>query len=319
MLKVEVGKKEFSTPTYFPAVSRKEIRDSKNMFVELVTSSGYPRLLISSYDYGRLGTSDQRRIIGRISDYYRKGSIILLDSGMFESYWRGDLKWTFGRYQDSVRNVDSDFYFSYDALPSQEDFDMPRFLSETRKNISASFALTTRSECIPIVHARSPRDLVKLARLLVKADPGRIRNIGVSERELGRSISERGKTVAALRKVLGGRNGGLLHLLGCGNPLSMAVYAYAGADTFDSLDWALSACDRSDDRLVDYSHLELLNCKCDVCKKPSIDSFSRIFLHNLLFYQDFSIKLQSMIKQQTLTDYLQQTAGKELLSRLGLN
>src|SRR2546427_7130824 len=118
LLKVEVGKKEFVTPTYFPAISRKKMGDPDDKFVGLVTSSGYPRLLISAYDYGPIRTTGQRRVVGRLSEYYRRDSIVMLDSGVFEAYWGDNSRWSFQRYRTSVRNIDSDFFFSFDILPT---------------------------------------------------------------------------------------------------------------------------------------------------------------------------------------------------------
>ncbi|WP_182212931.1 hypothetical protein [Stenotrophomonas acidaminiphila] len=48
----------------------------------------------------------------------------------------------------------------------------------------------------------------------------------------------------ALRKALddNGRYVGL-HLLGTGNPISIALYAWAGADSFDGLEWCQTVVD----------------------------------------------------------------------------
>jgi queuine/archaeosine tRNA-ribosyltransferase len=319
ILRVTVGKKQFVTPTYFPAISKKEIRDPEDEFLELVTSFRYPRLLVSAYDYGRLGSLSQRRAVGRLSDYYRRGSIILLDSGVFESYWRGDDKWTFRRYRESVKNVDSDLYFSFDPLPSSGKANKDAYRELTLKRVSDSFKLANGNECVPIVHAKDPAHLTEFVADLVKKESEMFRNLAISERELGSSISERTVTVKKLRKLIGGRKGGLLHILGCGNPVSMAAYSYAGADTYDSLDWALSSCNPFEDTLVDYSHLELLGCKCKVCRTPSFKPPTNVFLHNLLFYQNYSLKLQTMIRQGTLRDYLLEMGGKQFQARIDRN
>jgi queuine/archaeosine tRNA-ribosyltransferase len=318
-MRVTVGKKQFVTPTYFPAISKKEIRDPGDEFLGLVTSFRYPRLLVSSYDYGRLNSLSQRRAVGRLSDYYRRGSIILLDSGVFEAYWRGDDKWTFSRYRESVKNVDSDLYFSYDPLPSSEEADKEACRELTLKRVSDSFKLAKGNECVPIVHAKDSAHLIEFVKTLVRKESEMFENLAVSEKELGSSISERTITVKKLRKLIGGRKGGLLHILGCGNPVSMAAYSYAGADTYDSLDWALSSCNPFEDTLLDYSHLELIGCKCEVCRSASFKPPTNVFLHNLLFYQNYSIKLQTMIRQGTLRDYLLEMAGKRFLARIARN
>ena len=85
---------------------------------------------------------------------------------------------------------------------------------------------------------------------------------------------------------------------------------------FDSLDWAVSAFDPVEDNSTEMSHFELLGCKCEACTNSKIDSSSKIYLHNLLAYQQFSMKLQAMIRQRTLVDYLQEKVGKAFLDEL---
>ena len=43
-----------------------------------------------------------------------------MDSGTFESYWFNDSKWNFNRYKKQVENTASDFYTSFDSVPSVE-------------------------------------------------------------------------------------------------------------------------------------------------------------------------------------------------------
>ena len=315
LLEVKVGKKQLVTPTYFPAISRKEIRDAKDCFLELVTTSGYPRLLVSAYDYGKTGTKAQRRAVKRLSDYNRHGSIVMLDSGVFESYWREDPRWAFTNYRNSVMKIDSDFFMSFDVLALNK-VTYEEFRKLTLQSILDSSRATKRSHCIPIVHERNPSNLVHFVSDLLGRIPELFASLAVSERELGQTISERCIPIMKLRRSLNKHGGGLLHVLGCGQPISMAFYVYSGADTFDSLDWALSAFDPQRERLIDRSHFELLGCKCEVCKKSKIDPSSRVYLHNLLSYQKYSMKLHSMVNQGTLFDYLQELTSKPFLNKL---
>src|SRR5437867_1586774 len=116
LLEIEVGSKHLVTPTYFPAISRKAIRDPGNTFLELIAASEYPRLLVSAYDYGRVGTHAEKRVVRKLRQYCRSGSILVLDSGIFESYWREDSRWSFEKYRESIETIDCDFYLSFDVL-----------------------------------------------------------------------------------------------------------------------------------------------------------------------------------------------------------
>jgi hypothetical protein len=56
-----------------------------------------------------------------------------------------------------------------------------------------------------------------------------------------------------------------------------------------------------------------------VCRKTTLDPLSKVYLHNLLFYQNHSLKLQAMIKQGMLRDYVLAMTGKEFVTRLARN
>jgi hypothetical protein len=62
--------------------------------------------------------------------------------------------------------------------------------------------------------------------------------IGVTEKELGRSLVERLRNAAQLRTILSA--GGLdipIHVFGCLDPISVWLYFLCGADVFDGLSW----------------------------------------------------------------------------------
>jgi tRNA-guanine family transglycosylase len=315
ILNVEVGKKRLATPTYFPAISRKEIRDHDDKFLELVTASGYPRLLVSAYDYGRIRTRSERKAVARLHNFYESGSVLILDSGVFESYWRQDHRWTFRKYRESAMNIQSDFFLSFDVLPPEKKTDTI-FRQVTINYVRNSRNVPTESHCIPIVHGASPTQLLRTASDVTREFPSQFAGLAVSERELGNTISQRCATIMTLRRMLNRQDGGILHILGCGQPLSIALYVYSGADTFDSLDWAVSAFDPIEERTVDFAHFELLKCNCLVCNDRNIHPSSRVYLHNLLFCQMFFKKIHMMIKNRTLNDYLQVLTNKEFLANL---
>lgn len=314
LLEIRVGNKKMVTPTYFPAISKKEIRDPADKFLELVTMSRYPRLLVSAYDYGKTRSIAQRKAMRKLCEYNKHTALIMLDSGVYEAYWRENSRWGFRSYREAVNRIGSDLFLSYDILPTGRSRSSFRQLTLTSILDSSKLG----EHCIPIVHELTPLTLLDFVRYLTRKAPTIFRRLAVSERELGRGISERCNTVKELRSILNRNGEGFLHILGCGEPISMASYAYCGADSFDSLDWATKAFDPVGERLLDISHFELLGCKCDVCTSLEIDQSSKVYLHNLLFFQRYSMKLHTMIRERTLADYLQELTSKEFVKGFGL-
>lgn len=301
-MRITKGRKELTTPAFFPAVSGLAFGFDTPEILRLLLSSQYPRLLVSCYDIPayRLGN---RKLIGELSDRFRNGCFVLLDSGVFESYWKNDRSWDFAKYQSAVRQIDSDFYFGYDVLRKPET-DRKQFLRNTLLFVKRSSSSSRTSQYVPIIHGFDPRHLITVLKGALKQSAD-LQTIAVAERDCGRSLIERAQTILEVRKLIDERDEKiLLHVLGCGNPISIPVLAYCGADTFDSLDWIKGVIDRESLQLSDLSHLELLDCQCKVCKSRVPNQVSKALLHNLLFYQEFGIQIQNMIKAERLWDFL---------------
>jgi queuine/archaeosine tRNA-ribosyltransferase len=313
VLKIKAGVKQLSTPTYFPAISRPRMTlPSEQVFITLV-SAKYPRLLVSAYDFHEMQPLTRTKTIGEISDFFRNGSIVMLDSGIFESYWSRDNSWTFKEYAKWVKRVDSDFYFSYDLLANVT-FSEKKFLAKTISQINRSRSIDETSYCVPIVHGLHIKQILSVIRKVASIDDG-LRMLAVSERDCGQTLSERANTILEIRKTLTENSlNSVLHVLGCGNPVSMAVYCYCGADTFDSLDWTQMVIERNELRLANLSQLELLNCTCKACLREIRVPLVKALLHNLRFYQDYVMKLQAMIKRGTLRDFLVAFVGHDFIN-----
>lgn len=315
VLRLTKDQKQLITPTYFPAVSG--IRFPVDQIVNLLHTISYPRILVSCYDIFAMKSKRKIRTIQRLSNYRKKGAFVLLDSGVFESYWKVDVRWSFNLYKISIHKIESDFYFSFDVLPNEKR-STKLFLESTYREIRSSSSISNTSECIPILHGTNPKQLISMVEKFVNSFPDISRFIGVAERDCGRSLSERAHTVIKLRQILNKYDSGIgLHILGCGDPLSLAMFAYCGADMFDSLDWSETVIETNELRTHALSHYELLKCQCAACSKStSQDPITSAFLHNLLFYQDFVINIQNMIRHNTLHDFILQYVGADYLRRL---
>ena len=69
--------------------------------------------------------------------------------------------------------------------------------------------------------------------------------------------------------------------------------------------------------MFDFSQLDLIGCNCKACSAKDETYINRALLHNLLFYQQHLEKLQNMIKEGTIKDYVQVYLGTHLFKELG--
>lgn len=316
VLKITRGKKQLSTPTYFPAISAAKLDLPIDHLIDLLVASSYPRILVSVYDISAREPRHRNKMISRIADYSKRGSFVFLDSGIFESFWRRDDKWDYDAYSKWVPKIESDFYFSFDIIPSV-DTTRRAFVSSTVRRVHDSSSISKKSECVAILHGIGSEQLITVVKEFLNSYPQLCGMVAVTEKDCGKSLSKRAGTIVELRRIINSYNPKIaLHVLGCGHPISIAVYTYCGADTFDSLDWARFAVERNELKIGDISHLELFKCKCQICSKNFDDPIRKVLLHNLLFYQDFMLKVQAMIKRNTLRDFVLQYVGPEFMAKL---
>jgi queuine/archaeosine tRNA-ribosyltransferase len=320
VLEVSVSNKILTTPTYFPAISSLGTKFSSSELLLLLTHHKYPRALVSAYDlHHQAGREDERKQVLNLIKRYRTNGLLFLDSGLFESSWKDDPEWNIDVYKSVLSEVHFDLYTSFDVYrneaKSYEDFK-----KRTYSNAVESSVFLDNLVFYVILHESSPFQLLKLMKEFVEDHHDLCGRIAIAERDIGKSIQERTETVIAARRMLNEDDpGNLLHILGCGNPLSMLLYSYCGADTYDSLDWLKSAINPSNYLLYDLSHLILIHCNCQVCTEPpyrDADYSQKVLLHNLLFYQNFIMQLQSLIRNDNLEAYLREHFGDNFIDQI---
>jgi queuine/archaeosine tRNA-ribosyltransferase len=313
---ISVRDKKLVTPTYFPAVSTAGVGYSAEGLIRLLLAAKYPRLLVSAYDTCIWRNENKSDLLSQLSNFSKCNSFLLLDSGVFEGYWRRDRTWTFESYANAIRQIESDLYFSFDIL-ADPNVSEKSFIEETYRSVADSRVLSNRSECVPILHGADPEKVVALVRSFADLDQDKVCMIGVAERDCGATLIQRAGTVARIREVLNSKSeNSILHILGCGNPTSLIVYSYCGADTFDSTDWSRYLLDVRSLKIGDIAHLRLLRCDCLMCRKEVGAPNERPLLHNLLFYQNLMVKIQDMIRDSTIASCLSDNLGEDILSEI---
>jgi queuine/archaeosine tRNA-ribosyltransferase len=293
-----------STPTYFPAVSSTCSLGFPDEILRLLIDSGYPRALVSAYDCKRRIVGGLAGAVGLLTALRKAGCTLILDSGLFECQVLGITDWTFEDYVETSTAVPHDILLSFDAPASSR----PR--AESRPRAHPEVAGKSPEGAITIIHGRDRAAIVDEARRAMVGSPKS--GLAIPDRECGADLLERVRTVSAVRRAMNATDEQcILHILGCGSPVVMAVYTLAGADTFDSLDWTQGALDIRSLGLTDPLLLRFTGCRCKVCSELPGSDIHRALLHNLLFYQDFSAQLREMVRNRTTVDFLSAFVGTD--------
>jgi queuine/archaeosine tRNA-ribosyltransferase len=305
------------TPTFFPAISSYGIKFPFGNLVYLLANYSYPRALVSAYDLSRAEKSERKKLLKIISTFKNKG-FFFLDSGVYESFWKGDSKWSFDSYKNLASQVECDFYSSFDFLPVESGKKIDKeFEKRTFDNILASRGFSKKGALVPILHGSNPNHLISVLTKFVKTRPNLCKIIAIAERDCGMNVLEKTKTIVTIRGILDKNDRrNLLHMLGCGNPLSMLLFSYCGVDIFDSQDWAEHVINRDGLTINDFSQLELLNCSCRICSGAERNYAKKALLHNLLFYQDFVMQIQSLIKNNAISGFLSKRIDKKTMRKI---
>lgn len=316
LLQVNIGAKKLITPTYFPSISSIAIRLPLEPLLHTIIKSGYPRLLVSSYDLAHLPTESYKRVSAQLSKFQSKNNFLFLDSGSFESYWLQDKKWNFNKYKIFTNKTTSDFFTSFDDIPNLHD-DYKDIVKQTYQNLTKSDRLTKKNHCITICHGNTPEQISSLVKKLVSDKSTFSRFIAIPERNCGKTIFDKMKTIQKIRQILDEDNpASILHILGCGNPVAIALFVMSGADSFDSIDWSRWTLDLKTLEFTDFAHLPLIGCNCKVCRMPEMDSTIRVLLHNLLFYQEFIQELQQAIIYKSELKFLKKYLDPKTISKI---
>jgi queuine/archaeosine tRNA-ribosyltransferase len=330
VLKVRLKGRILSTPTYFPAISSYGIKLPLSYLIYLLANYNYPRVLVSAYDIFHAKEQEKKILFSSIKKFNkvarrRNKGFLFLDSGIYESSWYDNLSWDRNSYKDMISKVKFDFYSSFDVLPkgSSKKNDK-KFMKQTFENIIASRTFSSKGELVAILHGRSPDHLIAIIQQFVNTHPEICHIIAIPERDCGEGILERAQTIVEVRKILDKNDDtSLLHVLGCGNPLSILLYSFCGADIFDSLDWYEHVINQNTSTINDFSHLELFNCQCRACsflakRTRSIkgEYMDSVLLHNLFFYQDYMKKIQTLIRNDGILTFLGQRIGKDILEKI---
>ena len=285
---IAIGRAQLLTPVFFPSISsvKTALRPAQYLAILHSLRDLNRCLLVSAFDLCRSSESDD--LAQLLTTALEAGVNVLMDSGNYESYWKDEQStWHQSDFHNILQRFSCTFAFGFDEQNPPMDVDAHVQLVVERW--AKDQAPAGNRLIVPIVHG----DSASLPTLCARVT--QVPMVSVAERRLGEGVFERARSVAMLREALDktGRYVGL-HLLGTGNPISIALYAWAGADSFDGLEWCQTVVDHETGLLFHLSQSDFFRQQTG-WDEENFSFQGRTLAHNLAFYLDWMHRLRKAV------------------------
>ena len=217
-------------PCFFPSVSSVKTNLMPVDYVELLDAAAHSLFLVSAYDILKCPVDQRPRFDAALVRSKKCGSVILLDSGNYEGFWKADLNWQPGEFHEVASATHHHLCFCYDNQDPRGDS-----LSIAQDVVASvlrdqEHALGT---VVPIVHGAAT--LLPDAARIVAEELSPVL-LAVPERALGDGIVKRIRTVRNIREALNALEVYCpLHLLGTGIPFRLLPTHWR--EPIASMDW----------------------------------------------------------------------------------
>lgn len=285
-------------PCFFPSVSSVKTNLMPVDYVELLDAA-HPLYLASAYDIANSSPEHRPRIDAALNRSKERGTVILMDSGNYEGFWKGDSAWVADKFHETAGTSQHHLCFCYD---NREPPDTAEAIAD---DVIASvlrdqeYALGT---VVPIVHGATELLAVATQKVAEQLCPVLL---AVPERALGEGILARTRTVRSIRRSLDELSFYCpLHLLGTGNPLSIIAYAMAGAHSFDGLEWCQTVVDHDTGKLFHFQQWDLFCYQTSWGTNGGLPYIQSVLMHNLEFYRKFMEDLRDAMRNGASEDFL---------------
>ena len=290
----------FHTPAFFPSISSLKTALSPADYLAVLRSlhSLTPRFLVSAYDLAASESADILR--AQLQAALDGNAVVLMDSGNYEAYWKdGSDRWGQQNFHQMLAEFPCSAAFSFDNQhPSPDPATHLRTLVESWRSDQAA---ARSALVIPIVHDTPDRLPYLCAQVATLCD---VPMVAVAERRLGSSVLQRSRSIMATRRALDGTGRSIsLHVLGTGNPISIALYTHAGANSFDGLEWCQTVVDHDTGLLYHLSHACFFDQQTDWVE-ADVSSDVRTLAHNLAFYSDWLRLIRSAAQSGNMIPFL---------------
>ena len=296
---VYLGGTSMPLPCFFPSVSSVKTNLMPVDYIELLTAASYPLYLLSAYDIASSTPEHQTRISDALKKSRKQGSVILMDSGKYESFWKAAADWRVESFHAMISSYEHDIAFCYDNQSPPQTVDA--IAEDAVKSVLRDQEYSTGT-VVPIVHgptALLPRVAQKVAEELCPI------LLAIPERALGEGIVARAATVRKIRSALNALGFYCpLHLLGTGNPISIIAYTMAGADSFDGLEWCQTVVDHNTAFLYHFQQWDFVRLQTEWGSNGALPYIQSVLMHNLEFFSAFMSSLQDATIRDTLDEVL---------------
>jgi hypothetical protein len=312
-------------PGVFFSISSHETQLEPTDAIQALRVFGASPVLVSAFDLD--GSRAPEVLAQELRAYRERGGFVLLDSGNYEASRLEDHSWTPDRLKPIFNDGSGyDWAFCFDLMEPPED---------TALAVAGILEAVAREQhetsapVLPIIHApklATGGNILNTLPEVMRQVSNELKPplIAVPERELGAGIVERAKTVRAIREQLNRLPWYQpLHILGTGNPWSIAVLAAAGADTFDGLEWCRVVIDADSERIHHFQHFDFFSDQAPsssvataLLQDPSIGFGGKVAFHNLDYFTGFTDLMQKMFDEGAIEAFLTGLLGKKSVAKL---
>jgi len=290
------------TPVFYPSVSYV----SKNVWsaidhIELLVSADFPQFLVSCFDVHK-GRNDSR-LRDALKQAEEQSQVVLYDSGIYEVVWSRSKRWNRKKYLRTLRENRVSHAFCLDEYIVSAGY--PITAEKLASDVQQTSCILGKEIVSPIVHCKSINEYIDVCVGTSKLIKPQL--LAIPERELGAGIVEVAINIARIRAALNELGSYQdIHILGTGNPLSMMVYAFAGADSFDGLDWCQTVVDYETATLHHTWHFDLYAHQGRWGDMKDMSLLAKCFLHNLDFYNNWMEELKGAIRSDQKSGMIEQ-------------
>lgn len=306
--------RSLNLPVYFPSISSVKTSHTAADFAEYLNTPtlSVSHYLVSAYDLIRTDEQQASRLYEAMSAAVQSGKTILMDSGNYEAYWKVPTKpWSQEEFHAALAKFPCSIAFGFDEQAPPQDYRKHLKLLNERHDKDKK---NGGNKVIPIVHA-DRSILPEICKQLVLDQS--IKSIAVPERRLGDGIFDRALSVRALRNALNETGSDVvLHLLGTGNPISIATYSIEGASSFDGLEWCQTVVDWETALLHHFSQADFFRLQTQHGECNQNTFHSRTFAHNIDFYRDWMNRLNKALSSGDEIYFARKNFPERIFSQL---
>lgn len=302
------NKFELDLPLFFPSISSVKTNFSVLDYLKLIKASSCNNFLISAYDIHNQPHDVKNEIISILKGLKQQGVTILMDSGNYESYWHNDKAWSISRFEEILKLELANISFSFDDQKI-EGRSIKEITNSVVKNTTSNLKCTD-SLITPIIHAKSNELGVVCENVVKELSP---KHIAIPERLLGDGIISRIKNLSKIRNTLNNLGEYTpIHILGTGSPFTLMLLVWAGADTFDGLEWCQTSIDPKTFQTYHFQLRELYDSNSEN------ENYSLMTLYsNLQLFSKLNKTIKNAMEQNELSSIMKKYFNSELLNKIG--